>query len=405
VGEALVGIGGAFLAAGIFGRLGRRVGLPTIPLFMAAGILFGPNTPGLVVIEHPEELELLAGLGLILLLFHLGLEFSLGDLVDGGNSLLLTGGAYLLLNMGGGLLFGFALGWGTSEAFVIAGAVGISSSAIVTKLLVELRRLANPESRLILGIVVVEDIFLALYLALLQPVLSDASGVGDSVVQFLTAFGFLIALAATARWGAGFVGRLIATPDDELLTVCFVGLAVLVAGTAEELGVSDAIGAFGVGLVLAESSAAERIERLVLPLRDAFAAAFFFAFGLTIDPGEIGEVAGPVAVAVVMTLVLNLAAGVIAARLNGFRQHAAANIGLTILGRGEFSLVLATLAATAGLDARVGPFVALYVLVLAIAGPILATQSKMVGKRLPKWFFTRDQPVDEKEAVPTIASG
>lgn len=403
MGEALVGIGGAFLAAGIFGRMGRRVGLPTIPFFMAAGILFGPNTPGLVVIEHPEELELLAGLGLILLLFHLGLEFSLGDLVDGGRSLLVTGGAYLVLNMGGGLLFGFALGWGTSEAFVIAGAVGISSSAIVTKLLVELRRLANPESRLILGIVVVEDIFLALYLALLQPVLSDASGVGDSVVQFLTAFGFLIALAATARWGAGFVGRLIATPDDELLTVCFVGLAVLVAGTAEELGVSDAIGAFGVGLVLAESSAAERIERLVLPLRDAFAAAFFFAFGLTIDPGEIGEVAAPVAVAVALTLVLNLAGGVIAARLNGFRQHAAANIGLTILGRGEFSLVLATLAATAGLDARVGPFVALYVLVLAIAGPILATQSKYVGNWLPKWFFTRERPVDEEEAVPTAA--
>ena len=406
MGEALVGIGGAFLAAGIFGRLGRRVGLPTIPFFMAAGILFGPNTPGLVVIEHPEELELLAGLGLILLLFHLGLEFSLGDLVDGGKSLLLTGGAYLVLNMGGGLLFGFALGWGTSEAFVIAGAVGISSSAIVTKLLVELRRLANPESRLILGIVVVEDIFLALYLALLQPVLSDASGVGDSVVQFLTAFGFLIALAATARWGAGFVGRLIATPDDELLTVCFVGLAVLVAGTAEELGVSDAIGAFGVGLVLAESSAAERIERLVLPLRDAFAAAFFFAFGLTIDPGEIGEVAAPVAVAVALTLVLNLAAGVIAARLNGFREHAAANIGLTILGRGEFSLVLATLAATAGLDARVGPFVALYVLVLAIAGPILATQSKYVGRWMPTWFFSKAKPVDEedeKEAVPTAA--
>lgn len=392
MGDALVAIGGAFLAAGIFGRFGRRVGLPTIPFFMAAGILFGPNTPGLTVIEDPHDLELLAVLGLILLLFHLGLEFSLGDLVDGGTKLLATGGIYLLLNVGGGLALGLSLGWGTPEALVIAGAVGISSSAIVTKLLVELKRLANPESRLILGIVVVEDIFLALYLALLQPVLGEAEGLGDSVLQFAKAFGFLLALAATARWGARFVGKLIDTPDDELLTVCFVGLAVLVAGAAEELGVSDAIGAFGVGLVLAESPAAERIERLVLPLRDAFAAAFFFAFGLTIDPGDVGEVAGPVAVAVVLTLVLNLAAGVIAARLNGFRRIAAANIGLTIVGRGEFSLVLATLAATAGLDARVGPFVALYVLVLAVAGPILATQSRRLATWLPERLFPPPKP-------------
>jgi monovalent cation:H+ antiporter-2, CPA2 family len=383
VGDALVGLGGAFLAAGILGRLGRRVGLPTIPFFMAAGVLFGPNTPGLVVIDHPEELELVAALGLILLLFHLGLEFSLGDLVAGGRSLLVAGGVYLGLNVGGGLAFGFALGWGTSEALVIAGAVGISSSAIVTKLLIELRRLANPESGLILGVTVAQDIFLALYLALLQPALGDAESAAEGLVQFLTAFGFLLLLAATARWGAGLVGRVVASPDDELLTVCFVGLAVLVAGIADELGVSSAIGAFGVGLVLAESPAAERIERLVLPLRDAFAAAFFFAFGLAIDPGDIGEVAGPVLAAVALSLVLNLAAGLATARLNGLCPLAAANIGLTLLGRGEFSLILATLATAAGLDSRIGPFVALYVLVLAVVGPVLTAQSRRVAARLP----------------------
>jgi CPA2 family monovalent cation:H+ antiporter-2 len=382
MGDTLIGIGGAFLAAGIFARLGRRLGLPTIPFFMVAGILFGPQTPGLVVIEHPEQLELLGALGLILLLFHLGLEFSLGDLVAGGNRLLLAGAVYLALNVGGGLAFGLALGWGGSEALVIAGAIGISSSAIVTKLLIELRRLANPESRLILGIIVVEDVFLALYLALLAPVLGDASGPADAALEFLTALAFLLGLGAVARWGSTLVGRLIDTPDDELLTVCFVGLAVLVAGVAEELGVSDAIGAFMVGTVLAGSPAAERIERLVLPLRDTFAAAFFFAFGLTIDPGEVGGVAVPVAAAVVLSIVLNVAAGRAAARLNGFGRQAALNIGLTVLGRGEFSLILATLAVSAGLDARIGPFVALYVLVLAILGPVLAGLSPTLGRRL-----------------------
>jgi CPA2 family monovalent cation:H+ antiporter-2 len=393
MGEALIGIGGAFLAAGFFARFGRRLGLPTIPFFMVAGILFGPNTPGLVVLEHPEELELLASLGLVLLLFHLGLEFSLGDLVAGGKGLLAAGAAYLALNVGGGLAFGFALGWGSSEALVIAGAIGISSSAIVTKLLVELRRLANPESRLILGIVVVEDVFLALYLAMLSPVLGNADSAGEAILDFLIALAFLLGLAAVSRWGSSVVGKVLATPDDELLTVCFVGLAVLIAGVAEELGVSDAIGAFMVGTVIAGTVVAERIERLVLPLRDTFAAAFFFAFGLTIDPGDVGEVAVPVAAAVAVSLVLNLLAGQMAARINGFDRRGALDIGLTVLGRGEFSLIIATLGVAAGLDARIGPFVALYVLVLAIAGPLLAGLSPTIGD----WLDRRRPPSDDTD--------
>jgi monovalent cation:H+ antiporter-2, CPA2 family len=381
--ESLIALGGAFLAAGVLARLGRRVGLPTIPLFMVAGILLGPNTPGFELVEHPEELELLAGLGLVLLLFYLGLEFTVDDLVGGGRRLAMTGAVYLTLNVGGGLALGFAFGWGTSEALVIAGAIGISSSAIVTKLLVELRRLSNPETGVILGIVVIEDLFLALYLALLQPVLGDAEGFWNAFGEFGKAFAFLVVLGAVARWGGQLVGRLVATDDDELLTISFLGLAVLVAGIAAQVGVSEAIGAFMVGLVLAESTVAERIGRLVLPLRDAFAAVFFFVFGLTIDPGDVVEVAGPIAIAVVVTLILNLAAGVFAARIYGYGPRAAANIGFTILARGEFSLILASLAVVAGLDPRMGPFVAGYVLILAIAGPLLAAQSKRLAAYLP----------------------
>jgi monovalent cation:H+ antiporter-2, CPA2 family len=381
--ESLIALGGAFLAAGVLARLGRRVGLPTIPLFMVAGILLGPNTPGFELVEHPEELELLAGLGLVLLLFYLGLEFTVDDLVGGGRRLAMTGAIYLTLNMGGGLALGFVIGWGTSEALVIAGAIGISSSAIVTKMLVELRRLSNPETGVILGIVVIEDLFLALYLALLQPVLGDAEGFWSAFGEFGKAFAFLVVLGAVARWGGQLVGRLVATDDDELLTISFLGLTVLVAGIAAQVGVSEAIGAFMVGLVLAESTVAERIGRLVLPLRDAFAAVFFFVFGLTIDPGDVVEVAGPIAIAVVVTLILNLAAGVFAARIYGFGPRAAANIGFTILARGEFSLILASLAVVAGLDPRMGPFVAGYVLILAISGPLLAAQSKRLAALLP----------------------
>ncbi|MFD4192187.1 MULTISPECIES: cation:proton antiporter [Amycolatopsis] len=379
-GHALLAVGGAFLAAGVLARAGARIGLPTIPLFMLAGFIFGPNTPGLSLVHDPGELSVLAGLGLVFLLFYLGLEFSLDDLAKGGRKLAVSGLVYLALNIGGGLAFGFLLGWGSSEALVIAGAIGISSSAIVTKLLVETGRTRHPESRLIMGIIVIEDLFLALYLALLQPVLSGADSFWPALADFGKALGFLLALAALARWGGRLVSKLFGSADDELLTVCFVGVAVLGAAVAEELGVSDAIGAFMVGMMLGGSKVAPRIHKLVLPLRDAFGALFFFIFGLSIDPGAVGTVVVPVLIAVALTLALNLAAGAIAAKLHSFDGQAGLNIGLTVLTRGEFSLVLATLAAAAGLDSRVAPFVAGYVLLLAIIGPLAVLRSANLAR-------------------------
>jgi monovalent cation:H+ antiporter-2, CPA2 family len=382
--DTLVALGASLLAAGLLARLGRRIGVPTIPLFMIAGLLFGPNTPGIQLVDHPDDFALLATLGLIMLLFYLGLEFSIGELTSGGRSLAAAGAIYLGLNLGAGIAFGFLLGWGTREALVLAGALGISSSAIVTKVLVEMHRLTNRETRLILGIVVVEDLFLAVYLAALQPVLDESATAGDAVVSFAKAFGFLIVVALVARYGASVVGRIIGAEQDELLTVCFVGLAVLVAGIAEELHVSDAIGAFMAGLVLAETTVAPRVRKLVLPLRDTFAALFFFTFGLTVDPGDVWSVAGPIAIAVVMTVVVNFVAAIIVSRRSGLGREPATNLATTILARGEFSLIIAALGAEAGLDARVVPFVAGYVLVLALAAPVLAAQSARVARCVPR---------------------
>lgn len=387
VGRELVALGAALLVAGMLARAGRRIGLPTIPLFMAAGILTGPYTPGPVFVRDPADLGLLSTLGLIMLLFHLGLEFSLDDLLAGGRRLLAAGGIYLAINMSSGLALGSALGWGGRETLVIAGIVGISSSAIVTKLLVELRRLANPETGMLLGIVVVEDVFLAVYLSLLQPVLGDAQGVGEAVASVAKALSFLLVMGAAARWGRRVVGRLLGASDDELLTVCFVGAVVLIAGLAANLGVSEAIGAFLAGQLLAGTSVVERIERLVLPLRDLLAATFFFAFGLTVDPSALTSVLGAVLAAVAVTVVGCVVAGVIAARIQQLGPAAAANIGLTILARGEFSLILASLAVVAGLDGRLGPFAAGYVLVLAIAGPLAASRSHLLADRLPARLF------------------
>ncbi|MFI0138015.1 cation:proton antiporter [Streptomyces luteogriseus] len=380
--DSLLAMGGAFLAAALLARLGGRIGLPTIPLFMLAGILLGPHTPGLVIVQDAHDFEMLSALGLVLLLFYLGLEFHLDDLKTGGRRLLAAGGIYLLLNVGAGLGFGFVLGWGVREALVLAGVLGISSSAIVTKILIDLGRIGRPETRLILGVIVVEDIFLALYLAALQPVISGAQGMGDTVLQGAKAFGFLLLLAAAARYGTKLVGRLIETRDNELLVISFLGAAVLVAGVAEVLGVADAIGAFMVGLILAGTPSGPRIRDLVHPLRDAFAAIFFFAFGLSIDPGDIVSVAGPVTAAAVLTLVMNVIAGLLVARVYRYGIDPAAEIATTLVARGEFALILAAMAASAGLDTRLAPFIAGYVLVLAVLGPIAAGRAHLLARAL-----------------------
>ena len=376
--DTLLAMGGAFVAAAFLARLGGRIGLPTIPLFMLAGILLGPHTPGFVLVEDAHDFEMLSALGLVLLLFYLGLEFHLDDLRSGGKRLLTAGGVYLLLNVGAGLGFGFVLGWGVREALVLAGVLGISSSAIVTKILIDLGRIGRPETRLILGVIVVEDIFLALYLAALQPVVSGAHGVADTALQAGKAFGFLLVLAAAARYGTRLVGRLIDTRDSELLVISFLGAAVLVAGVSEVLGVADAIGAFMVGLILAGTPSGPRIRELVHPLRDAFAAIFFFAFGLAIDPGDLATVAGPVAAAAALTVVMNVVAGLCVARVYRYGSEPAAEIATTLVARGEFALILAAMAAGAGLDARLAPFIAGYVLVLAVLGPVVAGRAHLL---------------------------
>ena len=381
-------VGAALLAAGLLARAGRHIGLPTIPFFIVAGIIFGPHTPGVVVLDDPEAIHLLAMVGLVLLLFHIGMEFSVDDLMAGGRRLLWAGGAYIVLNFGAGLALGWFLGWGTREMFVIAGMIGTSSTAIVSKILIDLRRLANPETGMILGIIVVEDVFLAFYLALLQPILGEQQGTVEIVTSIAVAFAFLLGLFALARWGGRLIRPLVSTGDTELTTILLVGFGVFVAGFAHTVGASDAVGALLAGMVIAGTGIASRVEQLVVPLRDVFAAIFFFWFGLTIAPSALGAIALPVAIAVVVTFTFNVIAGVVAARIYGYGRTEAANTALALVSRGEFELILASLAVAAGLDNRVAPFAALYVLVLSILSPLLSARSSVIARGLPRRWLT-----------------
>ncbi len=382
LGEELLVLGLLFVIAYVLGRLGKVIGLPAIPIYMLVGLLASPYTGWFPLNFDSADVELIAVFGLILLLFNLGLEFDQDAFFGNVKALLLSGGTRIIINFGIGFLFGLWVGWGTREALIIAGMTATSSSAIVTKLLIELHRLANRETPVILGIAVVEDVFIALYLAIVTVIIGGETDVWAIVIELSISFGFLVAMFALARFGGRFVSRLIQTKDDELFTILFFGLAVAFGGIGELLGVSDAIGAFLIGLVLGATKFRARIEALALPMRDVFAAFFFLNFGLMLDVSAFGAVFWPVLVAVVMTLVINTAGGQLIAYFNKLTPAEGINVSAMLQNRGEFALILATLASAAGLDERLTPFAGLYVLIMAVVGPVLTVNSERFGARL-----------------------
>jgi monovalent cation:H+ antiporter-2, CPA2 family len=378
VGSELLVLGVLFVVAYILGRLGKLIGLPSIPIYMLVGLVASPHMHLLPGGFKAANVELVAVFGLIFLLFNLGLEFDQDEFFGNARSLLLSGGTRLVINFGIGIGFGFLVGWGPREALIIAGMTATSSSAIVTKLLIELRRLANPETPVILGIAVVEDVFIAFYLAIVAVVIGGETNIWKIVLQLGISFAFLVAMFALARWGGKHVSRVLGARDDELFTILFFGLAVAFGGIGDLLGVSDAIGAFLIGLVVGATRFRTRIEGFALPLRDVFGAFFFLNFGLSLNPSSFGAVLLPVGGAVLMTLVVNAGGGWLIAWLNRLPPRYGLGIGLILQNRGEFALILATLATGAGLDPRLTPFAGLYVLVMSIVGPVLTVNSERI---------------------------
>jgi len=379
LGEDLLTLGILLVVAYVLGRLGKLIGLPSIPIYMIVGLLASPYSGWFPLDFHSADIELIAVFGLILLLFSLGLEFDQEAFFGDAGKLLISGGSYILINMGVGFAFGLMTGWGAREALVIAGMTGTSSSAIITKLLIELRRLANKETPMILGVTVVGDIFIAVYLAIVSVVLSGKTEIWPIVLQLGIAFLFLVVMFSVARWGGRVVSRLMRTKDDELFTILFFGLAVLFAGIGEIIGVTDAIGAFLIGVVLGASTYRGRIERVAVPLRDVFGAFFFLNFGLALNVAEFGSVIGLVGIAILMTFVLSLASGMLLARMHQMGVREGLNTAAIFVNRGEFTLILATLSVSAGLDPRLQPFAGLYVLTMAILGPLFTANSEKIG--------------------------
>ncbi|WP_217596503.1 cation:proton antiporter [Cohnella sp. GbtcB17] len=385
-----VGLAVALIA--LAGLISAKLRFSVIPFYILIGMAVGPHSFKLWhldfrFIESASLISFMGRIGVLFLLFYLGLEFSVGRLLRSGKSIAFGGTIYIAINFTLGLAYGFLTGFPLAETLVMAGITTISSSAIVAKVLVDLKRTANAETELILGIIMFEDVFLAVYISILSGlVLSDSSSVWGVLGSAGIAFAFMLFMLVVGRKCVPLLNKALSVRSNELFGLIVFGGLFLVAGFSETIHVAEAIGALLFGLVLAETDHIKRIEHFILPFRDFFGAIFFFSFGLTIDPLTLADALWLSLGAVVVTLIGNYAAGLLAGRSAGLSSKASSNVGLTIVARGEFSIIMANMAKAGGLLVVLQPFAALYVLILAILGPLLTKESKHIHKLLGKVF-------------------
>jgi CPA2 family monovalent cation:H+ antiporter-2 len=369
---------------GVLGLVSSRFGLSAIPAYILAGILLGPNEPELFSILDPSEVtDFVAELGVIFLLFFLGLEFSIQRLLESGRHLVFGGSVDLLVNASLGLVVGVIMFGPGFAAVLVGAAIYISSSAVTVKGLIDFRRLADEETVLVLAILVFEDLVIAF-------VLGFASGGGEAtgtLVLAVKVLGFIVGSLAASRWLSRPIDRLLDALPREFFLLFTIALVVGMSAVAERLGLSEAIGALMAGVILAETSVRAEIEERFLGFRDLFAALFFFVFGLTVDIEALGSVGWLVAVAVVVSVAGKLAGGFGAGRVGGFSRRQSLNVGAALVAHGEFTIIIAQLASeNEAIDpaevADLTAFAGLYVLATAIVGVVLMKESKRLGRLL-----------------------
>ncbi|HEY8453627.1 MAG: cation:proton antiporter [Micromonosporaceae bacterium] len=365
----LVEIGALLCGLSILYRLAHRLRISPIILYLLAGLAFGVG--GVLPLSAGDEFfEIGAEIGVLLLLVTLGLEYTAGELASNLRRHAPSGIVDALLNALPGAAFALIAGWGPAAAVALAGVTWASSSGVIAKVVSDLGRLGNRETPVVIAILVIEDLAMAFYLPVLAAVVIGASLIAGITTLVVAVAAVLLVLLLALRYSEN-ISQLLSAREAEPLLLGVLGLTFLVGGVAERLQVSAAVGAFLVGIAIS-GPVAHHATRLLTPLRDLFAALFFVFFGLSTDPAGIPPVLLPAAALAAVTIATKVYTGWWAARRAGIGPLGRWRAGLTLVSRGEFSIVIAGLAVGAGLEPRIAPLATAYVLITVVAGPLLA---------------------------------
>jgi CPA2 family monovalent cation:H+ antiporter-2 len=330
----------AFLVGGVVVYVLRPLKLPSLAGLLVAGAVIGPH--GLSLIEAPERVEVLAEIGVVLLLFTIGLELSIGQLAAMWRAILGTGGTQVLLTIGVTTLCARAVGVELERAVFLGFLVSLSSTAVVLRLLGDHAELDAPHGRVALGILLLQDLCIV-PLMLLTPVLAGTVSGFGGLVMSLGKAGLIVAgvLFAARRFVPAVLFRVVRTRSRELFLTFLVVLCLGTAWLTSLAGLSLALGAFLAGLAISESEYAHQALAEAIPFRDAFGSLFFLSIGMLMDVGFAASHPGLVAASVVGVLVVKSVTASVAGLVSRYPVRVAVRSGFALAQIGEFAFVLA----------------------------------------------------------------
>ena len=373
--------------AGLVSVVFRRLNQPVVLGYLIAGYIVGPHSPPFSLVSNTEVIREFADFGIVLLMFGLGLEFSIDRLQKVGLVALIAGSIEISIMLMLGYLLGRAFGWGSLEAVFLGTALSISSTAIIVKVLQEMGRMDEESSRVIFGILVVEDFFAVAMMTILSGIgttgevhLVDISQLVLRLVLFT-----VVSFALGLRLFPKFVDMVAKMRSKEVLTVLTIGAAFAMALFADRLGLSIAAGAFIIGAITAESRSAQEVRQISEPIRDIFGAMFFVAMGMLIDLQALRQYVVPAILIALVFVLGKMTVCYIGVFLAGVNKRTAFQVGSGMTPVGEFSLVIAKIGyETGATGAFLQPMMAVVTGVTAVITPHLIRNSDRIGAALER---------------------
>lgn len=381
VNESVISLGVSLLTLFFAGFLATKINQSLTAIFIVAGMVLQNFFPVTIITEF------IATLGIIFMLFMFGLEFSVGTLMNNQSKIFYAGMYDLAFNFPLGLLFGWLLGYDSIQSLLFGGIIYVTSSVIVAKSIIDLKRSANPETEHILNILIFEDMFIATFLAFIVGIANngymDAKGTLFVVLKTSAFFMFFVLLARTSK---KFINKIVDIEHTELFVILILSIIILSAGAASRIGLSEAIGAFLAGLLLSETKQRHRISESIKPFQQFSTAIFFVAFGMSIDYKHLGNLI-PVGILIfVLSSFSKVFCGYFVGKKYALSKKAGLRLGFSLIPRGEFSIILAgAVALNPHVPYSLKSLTGVYVLLSAILGSILMKESD----RFIKWVIER----------------
>lgn len=396
-------LGLILIVAGITTLLFKWLKQPLVLGYILAGLLVGPNMPFVPTVVDTANIRIWADIGVIFLLFSLGLEFSFKKLMKVGGPASITAIVEVPIMLGVGYGLGRMLGWEVMDSIFLGGILCISSTTIILRAFDELGVKGNRFANLVFGILIVEDLVAIVLMVLLSTIAATRQFAGTEMLLSIgkLLFYLLLWFAAGIFFIPSFLRRLHRMMSDETMLIVSIGLCLMMVLLAAMAGFSPALGAFIMGSILAETTQAERIEHLVKPVKDLFGAVFFVSVGMLIDPAVIKNYALPIIIITVVFMVCKAFAVTLGATISGQPLKTALYAGMSQTQIGEFSFIIATLGVTLGVTSKF-----LYPIAVAISAITTFATPYMIRAGKPIYTqLDRALPVRWKKVLDRYSAG